>query len=229
MAGKQRLQQKVEQTEEERAALEAFNKITEAASALMDSGELDVYSGVREEFLRAAALFAPAADIFGDDDMFGDDEPKSKVRKTGHLPALDSPLFFTKGLIALFCLAIVNAVLHSCALGPSLVVCLICVARTFLRVCSGTSNVPIYHVTAPALTYPGLMFSRLGHLLLALKASQKPHSLPQPRAQAPQRSRLHRSPYQTLQMPLHWLMIDWCDPERCHVAVMPASWHRALQ
>ncbi len=42
----------------------------------MDSRELDVYSTCREEFQRAAALFAPAADIFadadGDDDMFGD-------------------------------------------------------------------------------------------------------------------------------------------------------------
>lgn len=42
----------------------------------MDSGELDVYSTCREEFARAAALFAPAADIFADadeaDDMFGD-------------------------------------------------------------------------------------------------------------------------------------------------------------
>ena len=76
--GKQKLQQKAGQTDEERAALEAFNKITEAASALMDSGELDVYSGMREEFLRAAALFAPAADIFADDNdddnMFGDDD-----------------------------------------------------------------------------------------------------------------------------------------------------------
>ncbi len=68
--------QKAERTPEEAAALAAFDKITEAASALMDSGELDVYSTCREEFARAAALFAPAADIFADadadEDMFGD-------------------------------------------------------------------------------------------------------------------------------------------------------------
>ena len=49
---------------------------------LWDSGELDVYSTCREEFQRAAALFAPAADIFadadGDEDMFGDDFAAAK-------------------------------------------------------------------------------------------------------------------------------------------------------
>lgn len=75
--GKLRPSQMAEKTPEDLAALAAFNAITEAASALMDSGELDVYSTCREEFQRAAALFAPAADIFadadgGDDDMFGD-------------------------------------------------------------------------------------------------------------------------------------------------------------
>lgn len=75
-------QHRAEKTPEEVAALAAFNTITEAASALMDSGELDVYSTCREEFQRAAALFAPAADIFadagGDEDMFGDDFAAAK-------------------------------------------------------------------------------------------------------------------------------------------------------
>ena len=57
-------------TPEEAAALAAFDEITEAASALMDAGELDVYSAAREEFERASAAF-PAPDE--DDDMFGDD------------------------------------------------------------------------------------------------------------------------------------------------------------
>ncbi|BDA46148.1 probable CD2 antigen cytoplasmic tail-binding protein 2 homolog [Coccomyxa sp. Obi] len=79
--------QRAEKTPEEVAALAAFNTITEAASALMDSGELDVYSTCREEFQRAAALFAPAADIFadadGDEDMFGDDFAAAKQEGAG--------------------------------------------------------------------------------------------------------------------------------------------------
>lgn len=47
-------------------ALEQFNKITEAASALMDVGEMDIYSAVREELQRAADAFKD------DDDMFAD-------------------------------------------------------------------------------------------------------------------------------------------------------------
>ena len=38
---------KAEKTPEEVKALEQFNVITEAASALMDAGEMDIYSAVR--------------------------------------------------------------------------------------------------------------------------------------------------------------------------------------
>jgi hypothetical protein len=93
LAGKQKLQPRADRTEEEKAALKAFNKVTEVASALMDSGELDVYSTSREEFMRAAALFVPEADIFADDDaaddMFADDAQDSKVLRSltvlGHI------------------------------------------------------------------------------------------------------------------------------------------------
>jgi len=57
---------KTERTPEEIRALDEFNKITEAASALMDVGEMDIYSAVREELQRAADAFKD------DDDMFAD-------------------------------------------------------------------------------------------------------------------------------------------------------------
>ena len=59
---------KAEKTPEELKALEQFNTITEAASVLMDAGEMDIYSAVREELQRAADAFK------GDDDMFADAE-----------------------------------------------------------------------------------------------------------------------------------------------------------
>ena len=61
---------KAERTPEEAAAAAAFDEVTEAASALMDAGELDAYSATREELERAAAAF-PAPD--DDEDMFGDE------------------------------------------------------------------------------------------------------------------------------------------------------------
>ena len=64
---------KSQKTPEELKALEQFNKITEAASALMDVGEMDIYSAVREELQRAADAFKD------DDDMFAD-EDNAKVR-----------------------------------------------------------------------------------------------------------------------------------------------------
>ena len=68
---------KAEKTPEEIEALDEFNKITEAASALMDVGEMDIYSAVREELQRAADAFK------NDDDMFADaDEDNAKVSCT---------------------------------------------------------------------------------------------------------------------------------------------------
>ena len=67
---------KAEQTPEQRAAVAAFEEITESASALMDAGELDIYGGVREALERSAAAF-PAEDE--DDDMFGDDFGSEQV------------------------------------------------------------------------------------------------------------------------------------------------------
>lgn len=65
---------KAEKTPEELKALEQFNTITEAASVLMDAGEMDIYSAVREELQRAADAFKD------DDDMFADaDEEINKV------------------------------------------------------------------------------------------------------------------------------------------------------
>ncbi len=65
---------KPQKTPQEVQALEDFNKITEAASALMDAGEMDIYSAVREELQRAADAFKD------DDDMFADmDEDDGKV------------------------------------------------------------------------------------------------------------------------------------------------------
>ncbi|KAA6422389.1 MAG: hypothetical protein FRX49_07565 [Trebouxia sp. A1-2] len=68
------LQPKVElSAEEKQIARQQFEKLTEAASSLMDSGELDIYSQKKEYLERCAALFAPAADIFGhEDDMFAE-------------------------------------------------------------------------------------------------------------------------------------------------------------
>ena len=65
---------KPQKTPQEVQALEDFNKITEAASALMDAGEMDIYSAVREELQRAADAFKD------DDDMFAAmDEDDGKV------------------------------------------------------------------------------------------------------------------------------------------------------
>lgn len=97
--------QRAEKTPEEVAALAAFDMMTEAASALMDSGELDVYSTCREEFQRAAALFAPAADIFADgdddEDMFGDDFAAAKqVSGTPRMwPILLLPAIFQRAYV----------------------------------------------------------------------------------------------------------------------------------
>ena len=63
-----------QKTPEELKALEQFDSITEAASALMDAGEMDIYSAVREQLQRAADAFKD------DDDMFADaDEDNAKV------------------------------------------------------------------------------------------------------------------------------------------------------
>lgn len=65
------------------AARADFNRLTEAASHLMDAGELDVYSLTQEDFRKASALFgantatlAAEQDMFADDDMFEDAEPQ---------------------------------------------------------------------------------------------------------------------------------------------------------
>ena len=77
---------KAERSPEEAAALAAFDEVTEAASALMDAGELDVYGATREEFERAAAAFpAPGAD----EDMFGDEDDDMRCLL---LPASATPL-----------------------------------------------------------------------------------------------------------------------------------------
>ena len=59
---------KAEKTPEEVKALEHFNVITEAASALMDAGEMDIYSAVWEELQRAAKRTADEDDMFADAD-----------------------------------------------------------------------------------------------------------------------------------------------------------------
>ncbi|KAK9818356.1 hypothetical protein WJX72_011218 [[Myrmecia] bisecta] len=53
----------------EAANKEAFEQLTEAASALMDSGELNVYSMTRDEFEKAV----PPILVDEDEDMFADD------------------------------------------------------------------------------------------------------------------------------------------------------------
>ena len=67
---------KAEKTPEEVKALEQFNVITEAASALMDAGEMDIYSTVREELQRAADKFADEDDMFAD----ADEDATNQVR-----------------------------------------------------------------------------------------------------------------------------------------------------
>ena len=59
---------KAEKTPEEVKAWEQFNVITEAASALMDAGEMDIYSAVQEELRRAADKVADEDDMFADAD-----------------------------------------------------------------------------------------------------------------------------------------------------------------
>ncbi|KAL0033088.1 hypothetical protein WJX79_002251 [Trebouxia sp. C0005] len=93
------LQPKVElSAEEKQIARQQFEKLTEAASSLMDSGELDIYSQKKEYLERCAALFAPAADIFGhEDDMFAENaenEPQQNgdaaQPANGHLSAAEA-------------------------------------------------------------------------------------------------------------------------------------------
>lgn len=57
---------KAQKTLEELEAQVQFDAITDCASALMDAGEMDIYSAVREELKRVA----DAALL--DDDMFAD-------------------------------------------------------------------------------------------------------------------------------------------------------------
>lgn len=59
---------KPQKTPEELKALEQFDSITEAASALMDAGEMDIYSAVREQLQRAADAFKDDDDMFADAD-----------------------------------------------------------------------------------------------------------------------------------------------------------------
>ena len=68
---------KAEKTPEEVKALEQFNVITEAASALMDAGEMDIYSAVREELQRAAEKDADEDDMFADADEGGTDQVRA--------------------------------------------------------------------------------------------------------------------------------------------------------
>ncbi len=51
------------ETEAERLARAQFEEATEAASLLMDAGELDVYSLQRADFEAAAALYEPKVGI----------------------------------------------------------------------------------------------------------------------------------------------------------------------
>ena len=68
---------KAEKTPEEVKALEQFNAITEAASALMDAGEMDIYSAVREELQRAAEKDADEDDMFADVDEGAADQVRA--------------------------------------------------------------------------------------------------------------------------------------------------------
>ena len=68
---------KAEKTPEEEKALEQFNVITEAASALMDAGEMDIYSTVREELQRAAEKDADEDDMFADADEGAADQVRA--------------------------------------------------------------------------------------------------------------------------------------------------------
>ena len=68
---------KAEKTPEEVKALEQFNVITEAASALMDAGEMDIYSAVREELQRATEKDADEDDMFADADGSATDQVRA--------------------------------------------------------------------------------------------------------------------------------------------------------
>ena len=68
-AGAEKGAAKPQKTPEELKALEEFDRITEAASALMDAGEMDIYSAVREELQRAADAFKDEDDMFADVDV----------------------------------------------------------------------------------------------------------------------------------------------------------------
>ena len=77
---------KRQKTVQELKALAEFDRITEAASALMDAGEMDIYSTVREELQRAADAFKD------DDDMFADAEKDvAKVCFAGPVGDIHSP------------------------------------------------------------------------------------------------------------------------------------------
>eukprot|EP00884_Botryococcus_braunii_P004182 jgi/Botrbrau1/13765/Bobra.0056s0021.1 len=73
--------EKAPETEEERQAHAQFEEATEAASMLMDAGELDVYTLHHSDFEAAASLYEPqaglattsAAALDDGDDMFEDD------------------------------------------------------------------------------------------------------------------------------------------------------------
>ncbi|KAL3136915.1 hypothetical protein ABBQ32_006522 [Trebouxia sp. C0010 RCD-2024] len=94
------VQLQIERTAEQKElARQQFEQLTEAASTLMDSGDLDVYSQKKEDFERAAALLAPAGDMFGeDDDMFAEntenDDPQPAATSSSADPrpsALTTP------------------------------------------------------------------------------------------------------------------------------------------
>ena len=76
---------KAEKTPEEVKALGQFNVITEAASALMDAGEMDIYSTVREELQRAAEKDADEDDMFADADEGAANQVRAASR-TGAVP-----------------------------------------------------------------------------------------------------------------------------------------------
>ena len=83
---------KPEKTPQDLKALEEFNRITEAASALMDVGEMDIYSALREELQRAADTFKD------DDDMFADaDKDDARVRLQANRSVNDLGHFLPKG------------------------------------------------------------------------------------------------------------------------------------
>eukprot|EP00891_Asterochloris_glomerata_P005942 jgi/Astpho2/5942/fgenesh1_pg.00080_%23_134_t len=96
--GKAGKQPRAPPTEAELAAREQLDRLTEAASALMDSGELDVYSKRQDLFAREAAAYRKQG--FANDDMFADDEdaepqqgpaPASGARQQQRQPAQAGP------------------------------------------------------------------------------------------------------------------------------------------